>query len=86
MTTHSDMTVTLSLSNDHKALAQEIAEAVDPSALATRRSCSGAAAPDATILVLTYDTLQLPRSPRLLLSNSPIRLRADIAAVAEAVS
>ena len=41
-------------------------------------------AAEATCLILTYDALQgLPRGPRWLLCNSPIRLRADLAAVAE---
>ena len=42
-------------------------------------------APEATLLVLTYDALQgLPRGPKWLLCNSPVRLRGDLAAVAEA--
>jgi hypothetical protein len=41
-------------------------------------------APEATLLVLTYDALQgLPRGPKWLLCNSPVRLRGDLAAVAE---
>lgn len=44
-----------------------------------------AAAPDAKVLVLTYEQLQLPRSPRVLLSQSPTRLWMDIAAVAEEI-
>lgn len=42
-------------------------------------------AAEATLLVLTYDALQgLPRGPKWLLCNSPVRLRGDLAAVAEA--
>lgn len=41
-------------------------------------------AAEATLMVLTYDALQgLPRGPRWLLCNSPVRLRGDLAAVAE---
>ena len=41
-------------------------------------------AAEATLLVLTYDALQgLPRGPKWLLCNSPVRLRGDLAAVAE---
>lgn len=42
-------------------------------------------AAEATLLVLTYDAIQgLPRGPKWLLCNSPVRLRGDLAAVAEA--
>lgn len=41
-------------------------------------------AAETTVLILTYDALQgLPRGPRWLLCNSPIRLRGDLAAIAE---
>lgn len=41
-------------------------------------------AAEATLLVLTYDALQgLPRGPKWLLCNSPVRLRGDLAAIAE---
>ena len=44
-----------------------------------------AAAPDATVLLLTYDRLDVRLGKQVLLSNSPLRLRADVQAVAEAV-
>lgn len=43
-----------------------------------------AAAPEATVCVLTYEALQgLPRGAKWLLCNSPVRLRGDLAAIAE---
>lgn len=51
--------------------------------LLQRRKASQVA-PEATLLVLTYDALQgLPRGPKWLLCNSPVRLRGDLAAIAE---
>lgn len=47
---------------------------------------AAAVAPEASICVLTYDALQgLPRGPKWLLCNSPVRLRGDLAAIAEGV-
>ena len=42
-----------------------------------------AIAPEATVLVLTSDRLPLRPSDRVLLSQSSIRMRSDLAAVAE---
>lgn len=44
-----------------------------------------AAAPLATVLVLTYERLEVKLGARVLLANSPVRLRGDLAAIAEAV-
>lgn len=45
---------------------------------------AAAASPEAIMCVLTYDALQgLPRGPKWLLCNSPVRLRGDLAAIAE---
>lgn len=47
---------------------------------------AAAVAPEATVCVLTYEALQgLPRGAKWLLCNSPVRLRGDLAAIAEGV-
>ena len=45
---------------------------------------AAAVAPEATMCVLTYDPMQgIPRGSKWLLCNSPVRLRGDLAAIAE---
>lgn len=47
---------------------------------------AAAVAPEATMCVLTYDPMQgIPRGPKWLLCNSTVRLRGDLAAIAEGV-
>lgn len=47
---------------------------------------AAAVAPEAMMCVLTYDPIQgLPRGPKWLLCNSPVRLRGDLAAIAEGI-
>ena len=56
----------------------------DPATAAATLAEVQAAAPDATVLLLTYDRLDVRLSRQVLLSNSPLRLRGDVQAVAEA--
>lgn len=55
-----------------------------PAEAAATLAAVQASAPEATVLLLTYDRLDVRLGPGVLLANSAVRLRSDLAAVAEA--